>query len=328
MKLKSKFLIPIISLFACALLIGTTYSAWVYNSSKTANNTAEVEIPSWQFNHDSDFARLRDGETYTCENVVATQERGILRGSYEAVRLTNETGTDTGKNHSIILKTDRDYLLSEIHTMKVEFDYYHAQKRQQADYGLPSIQLYSNNSSRGNTKGGANSIDKVGSKEVYFASDIGDGWWHFEFFITALCPPYSAYTDGVPAGNTKINGIKILDKNIMNFDSTTAFVVIDNLRFTATLAPRLGLFNGTNSFSYGGHYWMKVAWAGQLAGGFAGVSFSFSAPGIIEQDTTQNNSPFYLLGVGTGTVTVTCTLTIVDGDGFQQLSISNKITVS
>lgn len=332
MKLKSKFLIPIISLFACALLIGTTYSAWVYNSSKTANNTAEVEIPSWQFNHDSDFARLRDGETYTCENVVATQERGILRGSsYEAVRLTNETGTDTGKNHSIILKTDRDYLLSEIHTMKVEFDYYHGKKREQYNNGLPSVELYSNNSKKGNTQGGGNTLASVNSKSVYFATDIGDDWWHLEFFITALCPPYSCpeYNNNtVPSPSTKINGIKISDKNIINFGSTTAFVVIDNLRFSSTLSPRLGLFNKGTTLSVGDKYWIKIAWAGELAGGYNGVAYSFSDPTIIEQDPDQTRSPFYLYATGAGTVTVTATLTIVDGDSFQYLSIVVTLTIS
>ena len=339
MKIKSKFLIPIISLFACAMVIGTTYSAWVINSSKTSDNNIQANVPEWSFGLDDDFSIIRDNETYPCENATVTAERGIRQNSFEAVRITNTAGAAKNVDRSVILKTDRPYLLNEINVMKVEFDYYHRYKRAQYNNGLPKIALVSQNNdgtytTKGNTQGGGNTVadaNSITSKAVYIASDIDGDWWHLEYFITGLCPPYCAYKDSVPnPAKTYIHGIKIIDRNIIDFPESNptniAYAVIDNLRFTSTLAPRLGLFNGTSSFANGGHYWMKIAWVGQLAGGFDGVSFSFSAPGIIEQDTTQNKSPFYLLGVGTGTVTVTCELSIV---GLcEPLSISNVITVT
>lgn len=48
--MKSKLLIPITILFASALLFGTTYSAWVFNSSTATNNIVQVEVTDWQFN--------------------------------------------------------------------------------------------------------------------------------------------------------------------------------------------------------------------------------------------------------------------------------------
>lgn len=44
--MKNKFLLPLISLFAISLLLGTTYSAWVFNESADMDHTAQVEIPA------------------------------------------------------------------------------------------------------------------------------------------------------------------------------------------------------------------------------------------------------------------------------------------
>lgn len=48
--MRSKLLISIITLFVGALLFGTTYSAWVFNSSTATNNIVQVEVTDWQFN--------------------------------------------------------------------------------------------------------------------------------------------------------------------------------------------------------------------------------------------------------------------------------------
>ena len=334
MKIKSKFLIPIITLFACALIIGTTYSAWVYDSSKSNNNAVQFEVPDWRFGEqDDDFARRAN--VYGSTNLSVSAESSLFSNSNEAIRLTNtHSGPDT-VDHFVTINTDRKYYLNEISTMKVEFDYYHGHKRDQKDRGLPSVKLMKDNTEQGNAVGGGDRITSasITSTVAYFATDIGNDWWHMEYFITALCPPYCAHGDSVPNQSTVyINRIKIIDRNICNLTSgsdTTAYVVIDNLRFTSTLSPRLGLFNKGASFTLAnGYYWMKIAWAGELSGGFAGVSFSFSSPGIVEQDTSQTKSPFYLHALSKGSVDVTVTLTIIDGDGFQYLSLTNTITVT
>ena len=312
--MRSKLLIPVITLFAGALLFGTTYSAWVFNNSTEINNTVQVEVPEWTF-EDNDFALI--GNVGNLSYLTATQETTIKKASNEAVRLTNTAGTQN-KDHSVIMATDREYTVDEIKVMKVEFDYYHAEKRQQVGKGFPKVQLCYNNSGKGNTQGGG---DTVNSKSAFIATNIDENWWHLEYFITALTPTndITAYSDVPIAKNQKINGIKISDNNIYDYDSKTAFVVIDNLRFSSELCSRLGIYNKGTSFALStGHYWFKVCWTGELQS----IVMSFSNPTVAEQDTAH---PFYILALKKGTTDVTATLTMTSG---QVLSITNTITVN
>lgn len=43
---RNKLLLPIIGLFAATALIGTTYSAWVFNNTAEVDNNVQVEIPT------------------------------------------------------------------------------------------------------------------------------------------------------------------------------------------------------------------------------------------------------------------------------------------
>ena len=315
--MKSKFLIPVIALFAGALLFGTTYSAWVIDNTVNVDKTVQPAVQSWTFERDPDFAKIEG--VSNCAYLEASAETSIVNGSLEAIRLTNTAGTQ-GKAHSFNLATDRDYLLDEIKVMKVEFDYYHAQKRQQAGKGFPKVTLLSNNSTTGNTQGGG---DTVNSKSVFFATNINDSWWHLEYFITALCPTMVDHGDRLPyTTNTIINGIKITDDNIYDYNSNTAFIVVDNVRFSSTLSDRLGLFNKGTTFTAGGYYWMKIAWAGELHS----CVMTFSNPTVAEQDLDSTKSPFYIKGLTAGTTTVTATLEL--GDEHQILTISNTLTVN
>lgn len=312
--MKNKHLIPLIAMFASALLFGTTYSAWVYDSSVNVDNTAQIEVPDWEFD-DSDFARFDN--VNTCNYLTASKETTIVNGSNEAIKLTNTAGTQS-KAHSFNVSLDRDYTVGEIKTMKVEFDYYHAHKREQNTKGLPKVQLLYDNANKGNQQGGG---DTVNSKSVFTVSDIDSDWWHLEYFITALCPTMSDHGDSVPKESTKINGIKITDDNIYDYNSTTAYVVIDNLQFSSELSDRLGLFNRTSTMTVGGYFWFKVAWVGELHS----VNFTFSN-NCIEHDDASTKSPFYIHGLSAGSCVVTATLEV--GDTHQILSISNTITVS
>lgn len=312
--MKNKILPLILGFLALPLvLLGTGYS-WVISENSPINNTADVEVLDWTFN-DSDFARI--GNISNCSYLTATQENTIVNGSQEAVRLTNTAGTQN-KDHNFIVNTDRDYTVDEIKVMKVEFDYYHAEKRQQKGKGFPKVQLCYNASGKGNTQGGG---DTVNSKSAFIATNIDENWWHLEYFITALTPTndITAYTDSPIAKNQKINGIKISDNNIYDFNSQTAFIVIDNVRFSSEPCSRLGIFNKGTSFALStGHYWFKVCWAGELQS----CVMSFSDPTVAEQDPSH---PFYVLALTTGTVTVTATLTMTSG---QVLSISNTLTIN
>ena len=311
--MKNKLILPLIALFSSTCLIGTGYS-WVVSTNSPENNIAEVDILNWAFN-DSDFARI-DGVS-NLSYLTATQENTITQGSNEAVRLTNTAGTAT-KDHIFFLATDREYTVNEIKVMKVEFDYYHAEKRQQKGKGFPKVQLAYNGTGKGNTQGGGETCN---AKSPFIATNIGEDWWHLEYYITSLCPTndITAYTDGPISKNQKINGIKIIDSAIYDYDSKTAFVVIDNAQFSSEPCSKLGIYNKGTSFTLAtGHYWFKICWAGELQS----IVMSFSDPTVAEQDPDH---PFYVLALSTGTVTVTATLTMTSG---QVLSISNTLSIT
>ena len=44
--MKNKLLLSLLTFFASALCIGTTYSTWIMNKDTSANNTMQVEIPT------------------------------------------------------------------------------------------------------------------------------------------------------------------------------------------------------------------------------------------------------------------------------------------
>ena len=317
--MKNKFLIPLIAIFAICLLFGTAYSAWAFDDVATVSNNVQVEFPGWGF----------DGEDYIdLDNVsnlsylTASRETSIVspdNGSVEAVRFTNTAGTQT-KDHSFIVALDQEYVLRNIKTYKVEFDYYHAEKRQQTGKGFPKVRLMYNTSGKGNTHGGG---ETVNDKSPFIAYSINENWWHLEYFVTSLCPTFADHGDSGINENTKINGVQVIDNAIYDYGGNTAFVVVDNFRFDNTLAPRLGLFNAGTSFKMSkGYYWMKICWAGTLNS----CTMTFSDPTIAEQDTASRKSPFYVHALQPGIVTVTATLDI--GEQHQRLSISNEITIT
>ena len=313
--MKNKILIPLIALLSSSVIFGTCYGAWTLDNSINANNVVQVEVPTWGFN-DTDFAKI-DGVS-NLSYLTATQENNIVNASNEAIRLTNTAGTQT-KDHSFILATDREYTVNEIKVMKVEFDYYHAEKRQQVGKGFPKVQLAYNGTGKGNTQGGG---DTCNAKSPFIATNIDSNWWHLEYYITSLCPTndITAYTDSPISKNQKINGIKIIDNNIYDYNSKTAFIVVDNARFSAEPCSRLGIYNKGTSFTLStGHYWFKVCWAGELNS----IVMTFSDQTVAEQDPDH---PFYVLALNTGTTTATATLDI--GEDHQILSISNTLTIT
>ena len=313
--MKNKLLIPLIALFVGLFCFGTTYGAWTIDNSVNVDNVAQVEVPAWNFGTDTDFSVIDNVSNLSY--LTASKETSILNASNEAVRLTNTAGTQT-KDHSFILATDRDYLLDEIKVMKVEFDYYHAEKRQQAGKGFPKVQLAYNGSGKGNTRGGGETCN---AKSPFIATSIDDNWWHLEYFITALCPTsdITAYSDSPISKNQKINGIKIIDNAIYDYNSTTAFVIIDNARFSTESCSRLGIFNNGTSFALStGHYWFKICWATEVQS----CIMASSNPSVAYQDPDH---PFYVLAASAGTTTMTVTLTMISG---QVLTISNNITVT
>ena len=305
----------IAGLFLAAAVFGVAHSAWVSHNAAEIAETGNVDVQPWDFGIDTDFAKIEN--VRSCDYLTATKEISIVKRGSEAVRFTNTAGTQT-KAHTVIMSTDRDYTVGEIKTMKVEFEYYHAHKRQQAGRGYPKVQLMYGSTSRGTDQGGT---DSVTSKSPFVAKDVGVGWWHLEYFITAMVPTMADHQDTPISQSLKVNGIKITDSAIYDYDSETAFIIIDKLRFGYGPAERLGLFNRTFSFASGGYYWVKVCWAGELHSVdmvVDDVSVAVYAP--------SEKSPFYIKGLKAGKVSVI--ITLVAGDDMTSMTISTSVTVT
>ena len=314
--MRNKLLLIIICIFACTLVFGLASATWVFIPTTSSSNSIDFVVPTWDFAADLGFAKLDN--VGACTNLTATKETSITLGSSEAVRLTNTAGTAT-KDHLFNISTDRDYTVGEIKYFKVEFDYYYAEKREQSGRGYPSVQLLYNNGKKGSSQGGGETVNE---KSPFIVTPIDDGWWHLEYYITAMTPTMVDHGDTALSLNQKINGIQINDRGVYDYNSKTAFIVIDNLKFSADLSPRLGLFNRTTTCSVGGYYWVKVAWVGEIQS----ITFTFSDNTIAEHDDASTKSPFYIKGLKAGSVVVTVTMVL--GAERQVLSISNTITVS
>ena len=310
-----KFLIFLIS-FLILTLCGAVYSSWTNVSIKYTDKEIHLSITTWNFVPDSAILE----NISNCNYLTASREYNILSaniGDTEAVRLTNTAGTQT-KDHSFIVSLDREYTVGEAKIYKIEFDYYHIEKRQQQGKGYPKVQLTYNGSGKGNTQGGG---ETVNDKAPFIATNMDANWWHLEYFISALCPTLADHGDTGINPNQKINGVKIIDSAIYDFTNDPAFIVIDNLRLSSEPASRLGFFNKGTSFKVGNYYWVKVAWCGDLHQ----VNITFDDDTIAEY-TPSNKSPFYIRGLAVGTVVIT--VIIECGDNHTVLTIQNTLTVT
>ena len=306
------------------MLFGTGFAAGAINGNEDVDNAVRVDIQDWDFGEISDSAHIVN--VSSTSNLSASQETALLSDyatSIEAIKLTNTAGT-SNVDHSVNVTLDKNYTLGEIATWKVEFDYYHAEKRQQAGKGYPKVQLLYNNSGKGNTYGGG---DTISPTSVYLATDSEDGkWWHLEYFITALCPTMSDHGDTVLNPNQIINGVKIVDSAIYDYNNKTAFIIIDNLKLTNTSSQRLGLFNAGTSFKVGKYYWMKIAWSGELQ--YCNIAFTDLSGNPTDEYadyTPSDKSPFYIFGKKAGKIIATATLIVGGG---QPLTISNTLTIT
>ena len=310
---RNKLLLPIIGLFAATTLIGTTYSAWVYNNSIEVNNNVQVEVPNWTFG-DIGLAKIEniDGLSY----LTATKEETITQGSSEAVRFTNTGGTNS-RDHVFYVNFD-EVNLYDIATCKIEFDLYHTYKREQNTKGFPKLQLFYNTTGRGAAQGGDDTITDIAP---YVVTNIDEDWWHLEYYVTSMCPTMCDPQD-TPQSNYKVNRINFIDRGVYDYSGTTGFFIIDNLVFTNEPGARLGLFNRTAGDSAGKFFWFKVAWSGDLHS----CVLTTSNPSVAVWDDESTKSPFYAKLLSAGTVTITATLEI--GSNHEIFSISNTITVT
>lgn len=314
--MKLRFFGAILGLVVAALFSTSAYAAWNFNVGTATIQTIQPVVTTWFF-EGPDVAHIDNVSNCSYLTPSAEEELFSPAGSDgEAVRFTN-TGGSSSKAHSFILRLERTYTVGEIKHWKVAFDYYYAQKREQAGRGFPKLQLMYNTTTRGSDQGGT---DLMNDKSPWLCTDIGEGWWHLEYFITAMVPTMTAYQDKPVSESLTVNGFKITDGTIFDYHSNIAFIVVDNARFIQTLSPRLGLFNRTTSFAAGTYYWFKVCWSGE----YTSVILTVDDDAVAEYAPAET-SPFYVKGLSAGQVTVTATFTFGDGS---VLSISNRITVT
>jgi hypothetical protein len=325
--MKSKFLLFLTGLFAVAAMFGTTYSAWTFTNDANITNNVQVEVPSWDFLADSDFAVYDNIRSVT--NLVASKESTITAGSAEAIRLTSTTGTST-KDHTVNINLDRDYYLSEIQFFKFEFDYHHRYKREQYNKGFPTVQFTINNSTLGTNQGGT---DYCTAKSPFVATEIDENWWHLEYFIFAHMPTIAKGKDTPIATTKKINGVRITDRTMYDYAGTTAYVVIDNMQFSAEPTSRLGIFNRWTSDVVGNLFWFKVAWSSEIHSvKLYSSDTSIAVPEFDPSDIVStsypfpNGSPFYVQFLKAGTVTITAVLELGDNHEIQTISYTYIVT--
>lgn len=305
-----------------------------------AGHTNSVEIDSVVINyscadHNESAAEVIDSatadNTTTVTNFTKSVETTKLSprsNGGQAVRLTNayEGSITEQVDHvcRIKFKNNKTYKVSDLVYNKIEFDYYHAEKRDpnKTKRGIPTIQLMNNNSGRGNSQGGT---DEEKPLSPFTVEDIGNGWWHLEYFITSLVPTWAKSGWDTPSDpNAIINCVKISDKNIFNQpNSDPAFVIIDNFKIGSNPSNKVGQFNSGTKFAHGNdsHYWFKAAWART----YHSCTFSFSDNTIADHLDIEG-CPFYITGKAAGSVVVT--INIIVGYNRQQVSISNTITVT
>ena len=322
-KIKIVSLIIILCVLVSGMIFGTAYATWTFTDSVTDSSTIGFTVPDWSFALDSDFAKVGQIRNGSVNNLEFSQETENTIGSVEAIRFTNTAGT-TNCVHSFIIDFDRNYTVGEIRFQKVAFDYYFAEKRSldKLGRGFPKVELVNGTTKVGNTVGGKDATE-VSELDAYSAVNLGNGWWHLEYFISAMTPTYvDTKYDKLPYNLDRvITGIRIMDSYIYNYSGNTAFVVLDNLQISSAPCIKLGLFNGTTSFAAGKQYWVKVAFAGVINS----VNITFDDDNIAEYMPTES-SPFYIKGKNPGSTTFTVTMNL--GEEHQILTVSRLITVT
>ena len=325
--MKNKFLLLLAGIIASASLFGVGHSAWAMTNNQNASNAIDANFPTWNFLEDTDFAKT--SYVRSSSNLTLTKETTITQGSYEAIRMTSTTGSSSG-NHIIHINFDRDYYLSEIRFYKIEFDYYHKYKREQNTKGFPSVTFMNNNSSQGTEQGGTDTVNDI---SPFVVTNIDQDWWHLEYFVFASMPTLANHQDTPTALDKKVNGIKINDKYMFDYNSITAYTIIDNLQFSIEPAARLGVFNRWTSDSVGKFFWFKVAFSGELHSCILSSSDpEVAVPEFSADDTTStsapfpNGSPFYFKLLKAGTVSLTATLVI--GRHHTVFTVTNTLKVN
>ncbi len=200
---------------------------YAYDTSNTLVNVYSVTI-NYECNgedpdEDTDLAKIENLRKHDATNVSVETQNVSPRGhSTKALRLTSTNGRSTN-NHETIFNIEPT-TLGKIKHMKVEFDYYYAEKRDPKKApGYPTSAMANANGAFGNEK-------TIAEAKGFTYEDIGGGWWHMECYVNA----YLQLAEN--ALSTSVTGIVIKDNAIYTHDTSAGekvgFIIIDNLRMT------------------------------------------------------------------------------------------------
>jgi hypothetical protein len=248
---------------------------------------------------DTDLAQLSKVTVHDATNSSLETENVSSRGgSTQALRLTCTNGRSTNE-HNTIFPLGYSTTLGEIRKFKVEFDYYYKEKRDpKKDPGYPAVRL-------ANQGTGIGTKQTIGSNvgQTYTYQPFGDGWWHMECFVSALCQP-AEYADSVA-----VDGILISDNAIYEHDTQegvkTGFVIIDNVRLI-NHNHEAKLSNSTTTITMGTSdtYFLRE----NVSGPLMDVTYTSSdteTATIIRKKNAKNALLAYVHPLKTGTITVT-----------------------
>lgn len=252
---------------------------------------------------DSDFSQIGNIKRHDSTNLSAEYEkRSPLGHSTQAVRLTSTNGSSS--NNHVTLFTIPETTLGKIRNAKVEYDYYYREKRDPKKApGYPSVRLAGANDS---LIGLARSVD---SKKDLSCTDIGNGWWHIECYISGILQPAEH------ASNTTITGIVIHDNAIYTFNTDEGekigFVIIDNLRIT-TYGASACLTNAWDKVTINPPAADRYFIRENVCGTLLNVSYrcSDTSKATLSLETKQGNQLCYINGIAEGDIVVTITYTL------------------
>ena len=151
--MRNKFAKILLTLLGITSLIGLGFGAWVSQNEVADSASVSANVPTWYFSW-PDAAKI--GNVYGTSYLTATQVTELCSpagSDGDGVRLTNTGGTQ-GRTHYVNIHFNEELILGDIYNQKVVFDYYYAQKREQAGRGIPKLQLLYNTTTRGSDQGG------------------------------------------------------------------------------------------------------------------------------------------------------------------------------
>lgn len=243
------------------------------------------------------------------ERTTAAEDLSPNSDGGEAIKFTKTAAEP--KATEITIGFNRTYTIREIKDLKIEFD----MKTSNINYEK-TVQLLGENfnSSSINSK----------KHSAYHCTSLGNSWYHIE--VPVVC--YATFISGYKATpkDEDVPANKLAEKEVDRIKINAGDCIIDNLRFGGT-PTELGIYNNQAATSVGGHFWIKVAWTGELHN----VSMTFEPSNVAEQilpddPNILNGSPFYVRGLEQGNVEIT--VTVESGYNHQTRTITKTLKVN